>query len=226
MIKRLLVALPLVLSALFSRSQELSHVAFTGGTTFASFSFTTDQQVIIKITNDGKVLEWGTEMDPRRLNYRPGKLEPFMARVDYYGDEADTLSRGKVKSIGTCIITYYGPYETPVRAGKIKTIGHLILDYYSNYENAAYQGKLQTAGSTLFTYYGSYENEAIQGKLKSVGRSQIVYYSTFDDKSIKGKIKSIGGSAYIWYTSNDQYKGALRSGSLRQVINGVTYYIM
>jgi hypothetical protein len=224
---RLFSPLPLLFLALCTHSQELTHVAFSGASTLSSIAFTTDQQVIVKVTADGKVLEWGTEWDPRRYNYTPGKLEPFMGRVDYYGQEApDSSLRGKVKSIGTCILTYYGSYDIETKRGKLKSIGHTMLDYYSNYENEAYRGKIQTAGSILFTYFGSYENEAIQGKLKSVNNTQIVYYSTFDDKSIKGKLKSIGMYNYIWYTSNDQYRGALKSGLLKPNVNGVTYYIM
>src|SRR5258705_1323567 len=128
--KILFCSISFLLVTLYTYSQELSHVIFTNGATLASFSFVTDQQVYIKISEEGKVLEWGNEMDHRHYNYYPGKLEPYMGRVDYYGPEADSISRGKIKSIGTCLLTYYGAYETEAKKGKLRTIGRVILDYY------------------------------------------------------------------------------------------------
>jgi len=206
-------------------SQELTHVSFTGGATFSSYAFTTDQQIIIKISDDGKVLEWGNQQEPGRYFNTPGKLQPYMGRVDYYGTEADSVSKGKVKSIGTCMLTYYGAFETPEKIGKLKSIGRINLDYYTNFENAAFRGKLRTAGYTQFSYYSSFENEAFSGKVKMIGNTPIAYYSTFDDKLVKGKVKSIGAYNYSWYSSFDSrgFQGGLKSGSMAQNVNGVIY---
>jgi len=225
---RLFLPIPFLLLALCSYSQELSHVTFSGGTTLSSFSFRTDQQVIIKISEDGKVFEWGTEWEPRRYNYYPGKLQPYMGRVEYYGPEYDSIVRGKVKSIGTCSLTYYGSYEEDTKIGKLRSIGTLTLDYYTNYENSAFKGKLRSAGYTLFSYYSSSGNEAFRGKLKSVGNNPITYYSTFDDKVLQGMIKSIGRFTYTWYSSNkgSVFQDPMKSGSLTQNISGVTYIVM
>ena len=224
---RFFFSLPLLLITAFTYSQELSQVAFSGGATFSSFAFITDQQIIIKISDDGKVLEWGNELQAGRYYNSPGKLQQYMGRVDYYGTEADSISKGKVKSIGTCMLTYYGAYETAEKIGKLKSIGRVSLDYYTNYENSAFKGKLKSAGYTMFSYYASHENEAFVGKLKSVANTALAYYSTFDDKLIKGKIKSIGMYNYSWYSSFDsrQFQGGLKSGTLAQNINGVVYII-
>jgi len=225
--KSLLLLISFLLMFLISFSQKLSRITFSLGTTLSSFSFITDQQVIIKISEDGKVIEWGIDMDPRRYNYYPGKLEPFMARVDYYGPEADSISRGKVKSIGTCFLTYYGAYEMESKIGKVKSIGNLILDYYTKYEATAPAGKLKSISTILLSYYSAYENEAFRGKLKSVANNQITYYSTFDEPAIKGKVKSIGGVSYVWYSSIDSrgYPGTLKSGRMQENIGGITYLI-
>ncbi len=207
-------------------SQELNHVTFSGGATLSSFSFRTDQEIIIRISEEGKVLEWGTDPGPGRYYYDPRKLQPYLGRVEYYGQEYDSVIRGKVKSIGTCAFTYYDKYETATKMGKLKTIGRVAVEYYDNYEDAAYKGKLRFSGSVLFSYYSSFENEAFRGKLKSVNNNSITYYSTFDDKAIKGKIKSIGGFEYTWYSSYDRFHGGLKSGSVSQTINGITYNIM
>ncbi len=209
-----------------SFSQELSHVTFTGGANFSFFTFRTDQGVLVRITEEGKVLEWGTDPGPGRFYYDPRKLQAYPGRVDYFGPETDSMFRGKVKSIGTCTFTYYGSSETATRAGKLKTLGRNQVDYYDNYENAAFKGKIRTVGSTGFSFYTSFDNEAFRGKLKSVGSSQLTYYSSLDDKQIKGRIKSIGSFAYTWFTSFERFPGSLKSGSTIQPINGVTFIIM
>ncbi len=216
----------LILSQI-SNAQELSQIKYANGSNLSFFSFTTDQKIIIRISEQGNIIEWGNLWEKGPYNYFPGKLQPYMGRVEYYGAEGDSLNRGKVKSIGTCFITYYGPFEIETKRGKIKSLGRTYLDYYTNYENAAYEGKLKYAGTTNFTYYSTFDNDAIKGKLKSVGANQITYFTTFDDKSIQGKVKSIGSVNYIWYTANDLrgYQGSLKSGSIEQVIGGVNYIL-
>ena len=143
--------LPLLISFLFvavvTYSQELSHVTFSGGATLSSFSFRTDQDIIIRISDDGKVLEWGTDPGPGRYYYDPRKLQPYLGRVEYFGQEYDSVFRGKVKSIGTCIFTYYDKYETATKIGKLKIIGRVAVDYYDNYEDAAFKGKIKFPSS-------------------------------------------------------------------------------
>lgn len=225
--KKFFSATTVLLFSIWTYSQQLSQVTFSGGATLSYFTFITDQDVLIRISEDGKLMEWGTELrSERNNNYYAPRLQPFPGRVDYYGTEADTVIRGKVKSIGTCMLTYYGAYENDAKPGKLKSIGAVGLDYYTRFENAAFKGKLRFAGNLVLEYYPSLENEAFRGKLKAVGNTRIVYHSTFDDKLIQGKVKSIGMVAYNWGTSLDaRYKGSLKSGLYRQNINGVTYIL-
>ncbi len=211
--------------ALSSNSQELTQVLFSGGSTLSSFSYRTDQGIVIRLSDEGKLLEWGTDPGPGRYYNDPKKLQPYLGRVEYYGQEYDSLLRGKIKSIGTCSFTYYDKYETTPKAGKLKTFGRLSIDYYDQYEDAAYRGKIKFAGHVLFGFYSSFENEAFRGKLKMIGNNTITYYSTFDDKAIRGKIKSIGSYIYTWYESYDRYHGSLKSGNVSQVINGINFSI-
>jgi hypothetical protein len=220
--------IPVLLFGLNTWAQELSQVIFSGGTTLSSFSFITDQKVVIRISEDGRLLEWGTDPGTGRYNYYTGRLQPYLGRVDNYAQsEYDSVLRGKVKSIGTCVLKYYGAADEKSKAGKLKSIGGVSLDYFANYENTLNKGKLKSAGYNILDYYSASENEALRSKLKSVGNTQITYYSTFDDKMIKGKIKSIGTFSYSWYTSNDrkEFQGALKSGPTSQNINGVTYLL-
>lgn len=226
--RKIFVMVPFLFWNVFAWSQQLSQVSFSGASTLSYFTFITDQSVLIRVSEDGKLMEWGTEArSDRNSNYYAPNLQPFMGRVDYYGPETtDSVIRGKVKSIGTCMINYYGAYEKDGKPGKLKSIGSIALDYYNQFDNVAFQGKLRFAGTLVLEYYPSLENEAFRGKLKSVGNTRIQYHSTFDDKMIRGKIKSIGSVAYNWGTSLDpRQQGVLKTGSYRQNINGVTYIL-
>jgi hypothetical protein len=208
-------------------AQSLSHVSLSGAANLASFAFTTGQQVIIKISPEGNIIEWGMEMQEGRYGYYQGKLDPYMGRVEYYGPEADELLRGKVKYIGTCTITYFSSAYPDAQKGKVKTIGTAALDYYMDYDNESYKGKLKIAGPVSFTYYASFDNESFKGKLKAAGNTTLTYYSVFDDKFNKGKIKTIGATAFSWYNEFDrkEIQGGLKSGASIQKINGVNYNI-
>ncbi|MDZ4795999.1 MAG: hypothetical protein SGI83_17090 [Bacteroidota bacterium] len=226
--KKLFSLIPFWLLSLSVYSQQLSQVSFGGGSSLSSLGFMTDQNVLIRISEEGKVMEWGIELQSERnANYYAPNLQPFMGRIDYYGPEADSVVRGKVKTIGTCLLTYYDQYETDNKIGKLKSVGTFSLDYYTNYDNVTQKGKLRNIGSLALDYYSSFENEGSKGKLKTIGSSAITYYSSFDDKMIRGKIKSIGPVSYQWYTSLDRigYGGGLKTGSFRQNISGITYII-
>lgn len=209
-------------------AQQLSQAGFSGASTLSYFSFLTDQDVLIRVSEDGRLLEWGTELrSERNSNYYAPKLQPFMGRVDYYGSESDTAFKGKVKNIGTCMITYYGPLEIPGKAGKLKTIGRINLDYYTHYDNVALKGKIRFIGTQVLEYYSSVENEAFRGKLKSIGTTPITYFSSFDDKMLRGKIKSIGTLVLQWYNSLDRrgFGGSLKTGQYRPNVNGIIYIL-
>jgi hypothetical protein len=223
--RRLFTAITLSLIINSAFSQKLSQVTISGGTTFSYFSFLTDQGILLRVTDEGKLSEWGTELLSDRGNYYDPKLQPYLGRIEYYGQEADSAFRGKVRSIGTCNFTYYGHLDEVTRVGKLKSIGTLLLDYYSNFDNAAYRGKLRFIGSSVIEYYSLVDDEAYRGKLKSIGGNSITWYSTFDDKMLKGKLKRVGSVPFEWYSSFDrtELRGALKSGLYRQTIGGVTY---
>ncbi len=224
--KTLSIAVSILLLTTCVYSQKLSQVSFQNGATLSFFCILTDQNVQIRISEDGKVLEWGTEVMSDRSNYYAPKLQPFMARTEYYGAESDSVFKGKVKSIGSAFITYYGSNETIHKRGKLKSIGTQQFDYYSNYDEKTMQGKLKLAGTLSLEYYRPYENESFRGKLKSIGSMAITYYSAFDDKYNTGKIKSIASVPYSWYSNYDGYsRGGLKTNNYRQVIGGISFIL-
>lgn len=218
----ILIALYLLVAATGANSQKLSQISFQNGANLSFFSINTDQDVEIRVSVDGKILEWGTEALSLRGNYYAPRLQPFMGRVEYFGPEADSVFRGKVKSIGTCFITYYNSYEEANKRGKLKSLGTVAFDYFSGYDEKTLQGKLKLLGDFPLDFYRSYENESIRGKLKSLGNLPITYYSIFDDKFNAGKLKSIGPASYLWYSQYDRMKGGLKSNNYRQVVSGIT----
>lgn len=225
--KPLYSALFLLLMAKGVCSQQLRQITFSNGANLSYYSLLVDQSVLIRISEDGKIMEWGSEVLSDRYNYYAPKLQPYMGRVEYYGADADSASRGKVKSIGTAFITYYGANAAPEKIGKPMYIGSLLFDYYSNYEDKLLRGKLKMMGNVLLDHYSSMENESYRGKLKAVGSTVISYYSVFDDRINAGKIKSVGGVPYVWYSTFDrvELRGALKSNNYRQDIAGITYIL-
>ena len=209
-------------------SQQLSQVSFAGGATLTSIAIMTDDNVLIRISEEGKIIETGIELQSlRSSNYYAPNLQPYMGRMEYYSLEADSVNRGKLKSIGACMLTYYGQFEVAEKIGKLKSVGIISFDYYSSYENTILKGKLKFVGSLMMEYYSPFEDQAFKGKLKSIGSTIITYYSYFDDKLIRGKIKNIAGVSYKWYTSLDgiNFGGGLKSGLQRQHISGVTFIV-
>jgi len=205
--------------------QQIGQVTFSGGSRLTYFSFITDQGVLIRVTDDGKVMEWGTELMAQRSDYFAPKLQPYLGRVEYYGPESDSAYKSKIKSIGTCVFTYYSHYETVTKVGKLRTVGTLILDYFDNFDIPTLRGKLRFVGNQVLEYFSPTVDEAYRGKLKSIGNTPITYFSSFDDKAIKGKIKSIGPVNYTWYTSFDINRNGLKTGLYRQNIGGITYIL-
>lgn len=209
-------------------AQQLSQVTFSNATNFSWFSIKTNQNILIRISDDGKILEYGTEeASYYNRNYFAPKLVHWSGSVTYYAQTADSAYRGKIKNIGSCFFTYYSSNNYPEKAGKIKTAGNLFFDYYEKFQDAAAAGKIKSIGGNAISYYTSYDNDAYKGKLKMVGQTAIEYYSSFDDALIKGKVKRIGGANYTWYTSADrrEFQGSIKSGYQRQLINGITYIL-
>ena len=219
--KKFFIFLTILLLTTGASSQTLSQVSFLDGSNLSFFTVQTWQDVLIRISVDGKALEWGTEILSERGSFYAPRLQPFMGRVDYYGPEADSVVRGKVKSIGACSITYYGAYEEASKRGKIKSLGTMAFDYFSTYDEKNLRGKLKLIGNLTLEYYGFYENEAYRGKLKSIGSLPVTYYSAFDDKYNAGKLKGICSLSYTWYSQYDRARGALKSNNYRQLVSGI-----
>lgn len=221
-----LVALFSVLSFVyFGHAQKLAQVSFLDGSNLSFFTLQDDQGTLIRLSVDGKLLEWGSELMADRGYYYAPKLQPYMGRVEYYGNDVDSAYRGKVKSIGTSSIMYYGSNDEPMRKGKLRTLGMLNFDYYSIYDEKSMQGKLKFIGNLLLDYYRGYENEDYRGKLKSIGSIGIAYYSVFEDRYNKGKLKSVGTAAYKWYSEYDYLRGALKSNNYRQNVGGINFIL-
>ncbi len=223
--KTYLIAICLI-ACCSSYAQQLSQVTFSNGTAFSWFSILTNQNILVRISDNGKILEYGTEEHSNyNSNYFAPKLVPWAGSVTYYDQSADSAYRGKIKNIGSCFFTYYPSYDKPEKAGKIKSAGSLAFDYYEKFQDALTAGKLKNIGTNSIGYYTAFENDAFKGKLKMIATTLIAYYSSFDDTLTKGKVKSIGSARYIWYTSSDrrEYQGAIKSGYQRQLINGITY---
>lgn len=205
--------------------QRIYKITLVNGGGPATISYLVDDVITLRLSTDGKLIEWGLENNTGR-GY-PDRLEKYMGRVEYYDSTEDEAIRGKVKYLGRTSFTYFSSTENNALKGKIKTMNTIPFDYYAAYENEALRGRIKSAGPVTFSYYSSYDNEAFKGKLKSVGNSQITYYASFDDKAFRGKVKSIDRYSYTYYSSYDirDYQGSMKTGFPIQNINGINYYI-
>ena len=209
----------------FANAQKLAQASFLDDRNLSFFTLQDDQGVLIRLSIDGKLLEWGSEIMADRGYYYAPKLQPYMGRVEYYGNDVDSAFRGKVKSIGISSITYYSSNDESMKKGKVKMLGMLNFDYYSGYEEKSMQGKLKFIGGLLLDYYRGYENEAYRGKLKSIGNTAITYYSIFEDRYNFGKLKTVGPVTYTWYSEYDRARGAFKGTNYRQNIGGINFIL-
>jgi hypothetical protein len=220
--KKLFIILTVLFLHSYAYAQKLNQVSFKNGSDLNYFTIITDQDVLVRIAPDGKIMEWGYEELSSRGTFYSPKLQPFLGRTDYFGDESDPYFKGKLKSIGTAYFTYYGPHEEEFKKGKLKSIGRLEFDYYSRFDEKDIQGKLKIIGNYVLEYYKAFENEAYRGKLKTIGPLSITYYSLIDDRYNIGKLKNIGSISYAWHTPLDRNRSGLKSFNYRSTISGIT----
>ena len=217
----------LVLLVTIAFSQTLSQVTLTGAANSNVITFIVDESVLLNVSRDGKIIDWGVENRTRRMGIHPGPLDKYSGKEEYYPETDNEAFRGKVKYIGRTLVTYYSSSENETLKGKLKSIGSLIFDYYGSYEDEAIRGNIKNAGSVSFGFYSSFDDRAFKGKIKNVGPTNITYYSSFDDKAFTGKVKSIDRQPFVYYSSLDrrEYSGLLKTGSPMVFANNVKFFV-
>jgi len=189
-------------------------------------TFLVDESVVVNMTKDGKIIDWGTEYTTPTTGVYP-RMEKYMGREEYYPATDNEAYQGKIKYIGRTLITYYTSADNESLKGKVKSVGQNFLDYFTEYDDAAFKGYLRNAGQVSFTYYGSYTDEFYKGKIKSVGSTPLSYYGAIDDKAYRGKVKNIDRNVFTYYSSYDrpEFNGAMKSGTPSVSSAGVKFYI-
>jgi hypothetical protein len=207
-------------------AQRLAKITIDNSGNSDIITFLVDETVLVNLTKDGKIIDWGIENNAIS-NIYPGRLDKYMGKEEYYPATDNEAYRGKVKYIGRTLFTYYTADEGEALKGRVKTIGSNLLDYYMPYDDPAFKGNLKDAGPVSLTYYRSFENDAYKGKIKTVGNTNLAYYGSFDDRAYKGKIKNIERSLFTYYSSYDrkEYSGALKTGSQIVYICDIKYFI-
>lgn len=208
-------------------AQTLSRVSLSETGSFLGVSVDLDENVLVNISVDGTIGDWGVDLYRGRNQLYMNKIEPYTGRMEYYKENDNEAYRGKIKFIGKTLITYYASYDEETLAGKVKSIGRINFDYYPKYENEAFVGRLKSAGSNAITYFPSFGSDPNTGKLKGVGSAALLYYGQFDDKAFRGKIKSIGSASFVYYASTEraELRGRLKAGSSIQAVNGIKFYV-
>lgn len=221
------IAYPLIFCCIFSslQAQRISKVNINGQGNTDLFAITTDDNALLNISPDGKLVSYGVEYFSEKIpNY--SRLEKYNGRTDLYTNTDDKMLVGKLKYIGRTAIIYYASYDVEALRGKIKSIGNLTLNYFMQYDDESLRGKIKSIGTSQISYFTSFDNIALRGKLKTLGSTNLNYFSSFDDKAFAGKIKSIGQINFTYYPSYDkQFAGAMKTGSYTQIVAGVNYFI-
>ena len=207
-------------------AQNLAQIVIGNRSNQDVITFLMDEAVVVNITKDGKITDWGIEHTYQRTGIYP-ILEKYMGKEEYYPSTDNEAYRGKVKYIGRTLFTYYTSNDNEALKGKVKTIGTNILDYYRDYDDAAFKGYLKNAGPVAFIYYSSFDDEFYKGKIKSVGSTALAYYGSIDDKAYRGKIKNVDRNLFTYYSSYDrkEYGGMMKTGSQILSSGGLKFII-
>lgn len=207
-------------------AQNLAQITIDNRGNNDIITFLVDGSIVVNISKDGKIIDWGTEYTSRVTGIYP-RLEKYMGREEYYPDADNEAYRGKVKYIGRTLFTYYTSADNEALKGKVKSIGPNILDYYRDYDDVAFRGNLKSAGPVTFTYYSSFEDQAYKGKIKSAGSTRLAYYGSVDDKAYRGKVKNVDRNLFTYYSSYDrkEYSGMMKTGSQVLSSGGLKFII-
>jgi hypothetical protein len=206
-------------------AQKITKINITSAGTTESFTIGLDENVILNVSPDGNLLNYGVDYFSEKIaNY--SRLENYNGRIEMYTATDDKSYQGKLKYIGRTGVTYYASYEDESLRGKIKSIGSLVFTYSQPFEDALLKGKIKSIGSNQIGFYNSFDNDALKGKLKMVGSISLNYYSSFDNEAFRGKIKNIGAVNFTYYPSYDrQFAGAMKTGNQTQNINGIMFIV-
>jgi hypothetical protein len=222
----IIIALFMMINVSFSQRVHKIILADKGASITTGFLL--NENVVVFIGQDGSISEWGVDRYADRAGDQISrKLDTYGGRIEYYTDKDNEAFRGKIKYIGNTMITYFASFDDKDKAGRIKTIGTIPFNYFTTYDDPSAKGKIRMVGRTAYSFYTNFDNDAYKNKIKSVGTVGITYFATTDDKALVGKVKSVNNRPFTYYTSQDQpnLRGVLKTGSLNQVINGVTYQI-
>lgn len=225
--KKFIVSFLVLFISQWAIAQQIGRVLFTKNGQLESIEMELPETVVLKLSKDGQISQWGANRYAGRDEILREKLDPYVGRVEYYRENDNEAFRGKIRSIGTIAITYYASFDNPAFAGKIKSIGSLQFDYYTLQDNEAFKGNIKRIGNADIAWYSTFDLDDLKGKLKSIGNTSITYYSSLDDTFIHGKVKSIGGSTYQYYTSFDrkELRGLLKTGQPVRTVNGIKYLV-
>ena len=74
--------------------------------------------------------------------------ELFLLPISSFDDET---YKGKLKTVGSIIITYYGLMDDKAYRGKVKNIDRSLFTYYSSYDRPGYSGILKKGSPLLYS---------------------------------------------------------------------------
>ena len=95
--KKLSFTMSFILLLTSAFAQRLTQITLTNSVSSDIISFLVDETVIVNMSKDGKIIDWGVENNNLRPNNYPGKLDKYMGLEEYYPSTENESYRGKVK---------------------------------------------------------------------------------------------------------------------------------
>ena len=85
--KKLFLFLVIIIISVNLFSQRLNKITISGNGTSNVYSFLLNENVILNISQDGAITEWGVDKYAGRpIDYIQRKLEAYGGRVEYYNE--------------------------------------------------------------------------------------------------------------------------------------------
>src|SRR4029079_6789867 len=118
---KLYIAILLTMSFHLAFAQRLAKITIDNRGNSDIISFLVDETVIVNLSKDGKIIDWGIENNTARANIYPGRLDKYMGKEEYFPTTDNEAYAGKIKYIGRTAITYYTSSDGESLKGKVKT---------------------------------------------------------------------------------------------------------
>lgn len=118
--KKFLFTIAVLLACMNVFSQRINKITLTDNGNANIITYALDEDVVLNISKEGNLVDWGVDRYAGRIDFMQRKLDPYTGRVEYYTENDNEAFRGKIKYIGKTLVTYFASFDNSVLVGRIK----------------------------------------------------------------------------------------------------------